>query len=122
MSQESRDIDLNGEVEDTIDPDVVDEMEEPLEEPMYEPVDPQELTSPEGEEVYGLANEFKTVPGVHTQPEPEPEPTNPNLDHKPRRKMKVFYLVTHQSSVQKNLPIIKWSRCQNISVTHSVPH
>lgn len=69
MSQESRDIDLNGEVEDTIDPDVVDEMEEP----MYEPVDPQELTSPEGEEVYGLANEFKTVPGVHTQPEPEPE-------------------------------------------------
>jgi len=70
MSQESRDIDLNGEVEDTIDPDVVDEMEEP----MYEPVDPQELTSPEGEEVYGLANEFKTVPGVHTQPEPEPEP------------------------------------------------
>jgi len=70
MSQESRDIDLNGEVEDTIDPDVVDEMEEP----MCEPVDPQELTSPEGEEVYGLANEFKTVPGVHTQPEPEPEP------------------------------------------------
>jgi len=69
MSQESRDIDLNGEVEDTIDPDVVDEMEEP----MCEPVDPQELTSPEGEEVYGLANEFKTVPGVHTQPEPEPE-------------------------------------------------
>ena len=79
MSQESRDIDLNGEVEDTIDPDVIDEMEEPLEEPMGEPVDPQELTPPEEggppevEEVYGLANEFKTVPGVHTQPESEPE-------------------------------------------------
>jgi len=28
---------------------------------------------PEGEEVYGLANEFKTVPGVHTQSEREPE-------------------------------------------------
>lgn len=79
MSQESRDIDLDDEIEDTIDPDVVDELEEPLEEPMCEPVDPQELTPPEEEgppeveEVYGLANEFKTVPGVHTQPEPEPE-------------------------------------------------
>ena len=24
--------------------------------------------------MHGLANEFKTVPGVHTQPEPEDEP------------------------------------------------
>lgn len=76
MSQESRDIDLDGEIEDTIDPDVVDEMETP---PMEEPIEeePQEPTPIEGEEleeVNGLANEFKTVPGVPTQPETEDEP------------------------------------------------
>jgi hypothetical protein len=78
MSQESRDIDLDGEIEDTIDPDVVDEMDAPMEEPMEEePMNPQETAPIEGEEVedvHGLANEFKTVPGVHTQPETEPEP------------------------------------------------
>ena len=75
MSQESRDIDLDGEIEDTIDPDVVDEMETPMEEPVEE--EPQEPTPIEGEEVeevHGLMNEFKTVPGVPTQPETEDEP------------------------------------------------
>jgi len=40
-------------------------------------MNPQETAPIEGEEVedvHGLANEFKTVPGVHTQPETEPEP------------------------------------------------
>src|SRR5210317_1900362 len=49
MSQESRDIDLDGEIEDTIDPDVVDEMDAPMEEPIEE--EPQEPTPIEGEEV-----------------------------------------------------------------------
>jgi len=79
MSQESRDIDLDGEIEDTIDPDVVDELDTPMEEEPIEeePVNPQETAPIEGgelEEMHGLANEFKTVPGVHTQPEPEDEP------------------------------------------------
>ena len=34
MSQESRDIDLDGAIEDTIDPDVVDDTLEEMEEPM----------------------------------------------------------------------------------------
>ena len=86
MSQESRDIDLDGEIEDTIDPDVVDEMETP---PMEEPIEeePQEPTPIEGEEleeVNGLANEFKTVPGVPTQPETEDEPEpGPELGPEP---------------------------------------
>ena len=74
MSQESRDIDLDGEIEDTIDPDVVDEMEEPMEEPIEEPQETAPIEGEELEEMHGLANEFKTVPGVHTQPEPEDEP------------------------------------------------
>jgi hypothetical protein len=59
-------------------------MDAPMEEPMEEePMNPQETAPIEGEEVedvHGLANEFKTVPGVTTQPEiedePEPEPMN----------------------------------------------
>ena len=74
MSQESRDIDLDGEIEDTIDPDVVDELDTPMEEPIEEPQDTAPIEGGELEEMHGLANEFKTVPGVHTQPEPEPEP------------------------------------------------
>lgn len=74
MSQDSRDIDLDGGVEDTDDPDVLDEPpmnmdEEPV--PEEEPI--QEVEPPE-EERYGLDNEFKTVPGVQAPPEPEPEP------------------------------------------------
>ena len=83
MSQESRDIDLDGEIEDTIDPDVVDELDTPMEEePIEEPQEPTPIEGEEVEEVHGLMNEFKTVPGVHTQPEiqdeeelePQPQP------------------------------------------------
>lgn len=74
MSQESRDIDLDGEIEDTIDPDVVDELDTPMEEElMEEPQEPTPIEGEEVEEVHGLMNEFKTVPGVPTQPEIEDE-------------------------------------------------
>ena len=80
MSQESRDIDLDGEIQDTPDPDVIDDFDpepeplgepgmepEPLGEPGMEP-EPEPLglepgMEPEPEPT-GLENEFKTVPGV----------------------------------------------------------
>jgi primosomal protein N'' len=82
MSQETRDIDLDGEVHDSEDPDVFDgpadieesvpEMEPTSEEmqemePM-EPMEPME-TLEEPLQPTGLENEFKTVPGVEA-PEP----------------------------------------------------
>jgi hypothetical protein len=76
MSQESRDIDLDGDVEDTEDPDIYEGepesmMEpEPEPEPMHEP-EPEPMQEPEPE----MDPEFKSVPGVAVQePEPEPEP------------------------------------------------
>jgi primosomal protein N'' len=84
MSQESKDIDLDGEVHDAADPDVF-EGEEGFPEPESQPTpeDMQEMESMEGAEPEplqptGLENEFKTVPGV-TAPEPifEPEPIEP---------------------------------------------
>jgi hypothetical protein len=66
MSQETRDISLDGEIQDGIDPDVL-EGEEELPEPEPEP---EPLMEPEPT---GLENEFKTVPGVQA-PEPEPVP------------------------------------------------
>ena len=66
MSQDSRDISLDGEIRDGIDPDVTeDDMLEP--EPMGEP-DPMGEPQPTG-----LENEFKTVPGVQA-PEPMEQP------------------------------------------------
>lgn len=72
MSQDSRDIDLDGDVEDTADPDIFegepepDPMTEP--EPMAEPMaDP--AAEPMAEHMGD--QEFKSVPGV---PDPEPEP------------------------------------------------
>ena len=72
MSQDSRDIDLDGDVEDTADPDIFegepepDPMTEP--EPMAEPMaDP--TAEPTAEHMGD--QEFKSVPGV---PDPEPEP------------------------------------------------
>ena len=72
MSQETRDIDLDGEVHDTEDPDVFDDPEEmpeaeslPENEPMMGGEDQVQPT--------GLENEFKTVPGVQA-PEPVMEP------------------------------------------------
>jgi hypothetical protein len=48
MSQENKDIDLGGEMEDTEDPDFSDEMPEPEPEPMSEPMD-EPMTEAEGE-------------------------------------------------------------------------
>jgi hypothetical protein len=79
MSQETRDISLDGEVEDTADPDVLDEhMEEPFGEPEPEPepepmMEPEPLDEMNDPQPTGLENEFKTVHGVHA-PEPVSEP------------------------------------------------
>jgi hypothetical protein len=58
-------------------------MEEPIEEPIEEPQETAPIEGGELEEMHGLANEFKTVPGVHTQPEPDPEP-EPELEPRPQ--------------------------------------
>ena len=75
MSQESRDIDLGGEIQDTPDPDVYDDTQEyPEPQPDMElPEEEQPAMSMDEEPLQptGLENEFKTVPGV-TAPEPEP--------------------------------------------------
>src|SRR5210317_103730 len=75
MSQETRDIDLDGEVQDTEDPDVFDGPEEvPEAMPEAEPLPENEPMMGGEEQVQptGLENEFKTVPGVQA-PEPELE-------------------------------------------------
>jgi primosomal protein N'' len=82
MSQETRDIDLDGEVQDTEDPDVFDgpgdgETPEPEPLPESEPLPENEPMMGAEEQVQptGLENEFKTVPGVQApEPEMEPEP------------------------------------------------
>lgn len=82
MSQETRDISLNGDIQDGIDPDIMDgEMEpepEPEPEPEQEPepeLEPEPEANPSMEpQPTGLENEFKTVPGVQA-PEPVAEPT-----------------------------------------------
>ena len=81
MSQETRDISLDGEIHDSADPDVFDgePFPEPEPEPELEPEpepEPEPMGSPDPEPT-GLENEFKTVPGVQAPdpgPEPEPEP------------------------------------------------
>jgi len=81
MSQENKDIDLGGEMEDTEDPDFSDEMAEP--EPETQPeLEPMQEQSMEGEESFPpqeegpvdaapeaspFDNEFKTIP-THHQP------------------------------------------------------
>jgi hypothetical protein len=76
MSQESRDIDLDGEVQDTTDPDIYDGAQEyPEPQPEMElPEEEQPVMGMDEEPLQptGLENEFKTVPGVRA-PEPEPE-------------------------------------------------
>jgi len=76
MSQESRDIDLDGDVEDTEDPEIFEGepmMEpEPEPEPAMEPepeMEPGPVGEPMGEPME--EPEFKSVPGV---PDPRPEP------------------------------------------------
>ena len=92
MSQETRDISLDGEVQDSEDPDVMDDDEalqeeeeacEPAEaeaeaEPEAE-VEPEPEAEPEPEPepqppLQPLANEFKTVPGVRAPALDEPRP------------------------------------------------
>jgi len=80
MTQETKDIDLDGEVHDAVDPDVFEGDEgfpepEPLPEAQPEEMqemEPMEGVEPEPVQPTGLENEFKTVPGVRA-PEPEPE-------------------------------------------------
>ena len=80
MTQETRGIDLDGEVHDTVDPDVFGDDEafpepEPLSEAQPEEMqemEPMEGAEPEPIQPTGLENEFKTVPGVRA-PEPEVE-------------------------------------------------
>jgi len=80
MSQESRDIDLDGEVQDTPDPEVYDEQEpipEPQSQPQLEPEpEPQPFQEDQELQPTGLENEFKTVPGVQA-PQPQPQPQAP---------------------------------------------
>ena len=76
MGQETRDIDIDGEVQDTEDPDVFDGPEEtpfPEPEPESFPENEPMMDTEEQIQPTGLENEFKTVPGVQA-PEPEPEP------------------------------------------------
>jgi hypothetical protein len=94
MSQETRDISLDGEIHDGTDPDVVDEpFPEPEPEPEPEPFpepEPEPMPGPDPEPT-GLENEFKTVPGVQApemEPEPEMEPqpqpqAQPQPQHQP---------------------------------------
>jgi hypothetical protein len=97
MSQETRDISLDGEIQDGVDPDVIEE--DPMMEPEPE-LEPEPMMEPEPEpmmehdpEPTGLENEFKTVPGVqapqaeaNAEPEPSFEPQSepqPQPQHQP---------------------------------------
>jgi hypothetical protein len=97
MSQETRDIDLDGEVQDTEDPDVFDgpgAEEAPLPEPELPPMEEhlpenEPMMGSEDQQIQptGLENEFKTVPGVQApqadfDPEPMEEP-QPGMEGPP---------------------------------------
>ena len=86
MSQDSRDIDLDGQVHDSEDPDVFDGPEDfPEPEPEPEPLPEDEPMMGAEEEPLqptGLENEFKTVPGVQA-PEPEDEPMEQHVMQEP---------------------------------------
>jgi hypothetical protein len=80
MSQETRDISLDGEVEDSMDPDVLDEQMEEMESQPVEGLEPEMEPEPlEGMEEQGeprptgLENEFKTIHTVQA-PDPVSEP------------------------------------------------
>lgn len=83
MSQETRDISLDGDVQDSADPEVLDEGDDPNAFTEEDPEEVQGETQGEipGEEpmqpepqLTGLENEFKTVPGVQAPPIEDPEP------------------------------------------------
>lgn len=85
MGQETRDIDLDGEIHDSEDPDILDGPDETFPEPEQAPPLPETGVDTEAQEMEpmvnteepiqptGLENEFKTVPGVQA-PEPIDEP------------------------------------------------
>lgn len=91
MSQDSRDISLDGNLQDSEDPDVLGESEYPEPEPEPEPdFNPEPEPSMDGPdpEPTGLENEFKTVPGVQapdsTEEMPvESQPQAPPLQAQP---------------------------------------
>lgn len=95
MSQDSRDISLDGEIQDGVDPDVYDGEPEPI--PMEEPepeLEPESMPMEEPEPQSmpmeeptptGLENEFKTVPGVQA---PEPQET---VEPQPQEDDDVFF-------------------------------
>jgi hypothetical protein len=73
QSNDSRDIDIDGEIQDGPDPDVYEEIEpmaEPIDEPMMmeDPCVPEPTMQPTG-----LENEFKTIPGVADPYREEPQ-------------------------------------------------
>lgn len=83
MSQETRDISLDGEIHDSVDPDVFDGEAEM--EPEPEPEPEMEMEMEMEPEPTGLENEFKTVPGVQApEPDPEPEMEQPQPQPQPQ--------------------------------------
>lgn len=103
MTQETRDIDLDGEVHDTEDPEFMDAPEpEPMPEEYQEQEPEPEVeqmpeTQPQQLEPTGLENEFKTVPGVQAvepeqpmeaQPEPQPEDNDVLFGDAPEQRTK----------------------------------
>jgi hypothetical protein len=88
MSQETRDISLDGEIHDSADPDVLDEpMGEPEPEPEMMPTEEPPMEEPPMDmmepQPTGLENEFKTVPGVQ-DPAPPPMPSSPEAPQAPQ--------------------------------------
>jgi len=84
MTQETKDIDLDAEVHDAVDPDVF-ESEEGFPEPettpeMLQEDEPMMDATPEQLQPTGLENEFKTVPGVQ---DPAPEPVTNAISSEP---------------------------------------
>ena len=67
MSQDSRDIDLDGDVEDSEDPDIFEGENDPIPEPMPEP-DPESMMHPDEQQEMPTmeSNEFKTIPSVQS--------------------------------------------------------
>ena len=85
MSQETRDISLDGEIHDSVDPDVFDGEAEMEPEPEPEPEPEMEMEMEMEPEPTGLENEFKTVPGVQApEPDPEPEMEQPQPQPQPQ--------------------------------------
>jgi primosomal protein N'' len=83
MSQETRDISLDGDIQDSADPEVLDEGDDPNAFPEEDPEQVQDETQDEAPteepmepepQLTGLENEFKTVHGVQAPPLEEPEP------------------------------------------------